>query len=388
MCKFPIFKKSLILLLISLFSLSIIAQTETLTKKDSIEAKNSELSKFDTFNKKAEAFFKVFPVPIYGYTTEAGNIFGLTKFNVFNLSKTDTISKPSKLTELVSFSTKGRVNVVLGGQLFFKENKYQIQSYAYFQKQPQYMFGIGNDVSKESQELVDFDRVKVYSNNLMRIKKNFYVGIPIEFANYFNMKISPDSFLIEDNVLGIEGGYDVGTGLSGLYDTRENPYNPQQGMYCMSSLVFHPKFLGSTYEFTTFILDMRKYYNPWLKHIIAVQAYTSNAIGDTPFYDLSLMGGSEQMRGYYQGAYRDKALIDGQVEYRMPVWNIFGLVGFVGTGRVFESYENLSFEAWRLSYGAGLRIMVDSKHQTNLRIDCGFGERGSSGVYFSFGEAF
>lgn len=52
MCKFPIFKKSLILLLISLFSLSTIAQTETLTKKDSIEAKNSELSKFDTFNKK------------------------------------------------------------------------------------------------------------------------------------------------------------------------------------------------------------------------------------------------------------------------------------------------------------------------------------------------
>ncbi|WP_189337144.1 BamA/TamA family outer membrane protein [Flavobacterium laiguense] len=383
------FKKSLIPSLIFLFSLSIIAQTEAQTKKDTIAEKKTNPSKFDNFNKKAEAFFKVFPVPIYGYSTEAGNIFGLAKFNVIDLSKKDTVSKPSKLTELVSLSSKGRVNVVLGGQLFFKENKYQIQSYVYFQKQPQYIFGIGNDVVKEEAELINFDRVKVYSNNLIRIKKNFYLGIPIELANYWNMEIPSDSFLIRDNVLGVNGGYDVGTGFSGLYDTRENPYNPQQGMYCMSSLVFHPKFLGSTYEFTNFILDMRKYYNPWLKHIIAVQAYTSNAFGDTPFYDLSLMGGSDQMRGYYQGGFRDKALVDTQVEYRVPVWNIFGVVGFIGTGRVFESYKDLSFEKWRVSYGTGLRVMVDTKNKTNLRIDFGFGEKGAlKGTYLSFSEAF
>ncbi|WP_264564889.1 BamA/TamA family outer membrane protein [Flavobacterium sp. N3904] len=383
------FQKTLIAILFFLFSVSIIAQTATTVKKDTTVAKESEVSKFNAFNKKAEAFFRVFPVPIYGYTTEAGNIYGLTKFNVLNLSKKDTISKPSKLTELVTFSSKGRVNVVLGGQLFFKENKYQIQSYVYYQKQPQYIFGIGNDVTKATEEAINFDRVKFYSNNLMQIEKNLYVGIPIEFANYWNMQIPADSFLIQDNVPGVTGGYDVGAGFSGLYDTRKNPYNPQQGEYCMSSLVFHPKFFGSTYQFTNFILDMRKYYNPWLKHIIAVQAYTSNAFGDTPFYDLSLMGGSDQMRGYYQGAYRDKVLIDGQIEYRMPVWNIFGVVGFVGTGRVFESYKDVSFETWRVSYGGGLRIMVDSKHQTNLRLDCGFGEGGSlRGVYFSFGEAF
>lgn len=380
-------KKYKCIVLLLLFGITAFAQTAVQTKVDTTAAQKTP-SKFDSFNKKAEAFFKVFPVPIYGYTTEAGNIFGLAKFNVIDLSKKDTVSKPSKLTELVSFSSKGRVNVVLGGQLYFKENKYQILTYVFYQREPQYILGIGNDVSKENAELINFDRMKFYSNNLMQIKKNLYVGIPIEIANYWNMEIPSDSFLIQDNVTGVTGGYDVGTGFSGLYDTRINPYNPQQGAYCLSSLVFHPKFLGSTYQFTNFILDMRKYYSPWLKHVVALQAYTSNAFGNTPFYDLSQMGGSERMRGYYQGAYRDKALVDAQIEYRAPVWNIFGVVGFVGTGRVFESYQDLSFEAWRVSYGAGLRIMVDSKHQTNLRVDFGFGEGGIKGTYLSFGEAF
>jgi len=69
----------------------------------------------------------------------------------------------------------------------------------------------------------------------------------------------------------------------------------------MAILVFHPQFL-STYQFTHFELDVRKYFNPWLKHIIAVQATTSSNSGNTPFYELSMMGGEKQLRGYYLGA--------------------------------------------------------------------------------------
>jgi hypothetical protein len=377
------------IVLLLLLTFTVPTQAVAQTKEDTLVVKKSKLEKFNDFNAKAEALFKIIPVPIYGYSTEAGSIYGLAKSNVFNLSKKDTVSKPSKIDGLISNSTEGKVNVVASSQFFIKENKYQFLSYLFYQKQPQFIFGIGNDVTVDGMEQINFERIKFYSNNLMQIKKNLYIGIPVEFANYWNMQIPADSFLFQQNISGTKGGYDVGTGLSGLYDTRLNTYNPQQGVYCLSSLVFHPKFLGSTYQFTNFILDMRKYYNPWLKHIIALQAYTSNAFGDTPFYDLSMMGGSNQMRGYYQGGYRDKALVDSQIEYRAPIWNIFGVVGFFGTGRVFSSYRDLSLENWRFSYGGGLRVMVDSKHKTNLRLDFGFGEGGTlKGTYISFGEAF
>jgi hypothetical protein len=68
----------------------ILAQNSTEEKKDSLpssENKKDSLSGFDKFNKKAENLFKILPVPIYSYSPEAGNIFGLAKFNVLSLSK-------------------------------------------------------------------------------------------------------------------------------------------------------------------------------------------------------------------------------------------------------------------------------------------------------------
>ncbi|RYY10989.1 MAG: hypothetical protein EOO04_36010 [Chitinophagaceae bacterium] len=63
-------------------------------------------TKFDQFNKKMEHLFKILPAPIISYSPEAGNIFGLAKNNIIELSKKDTISKPSKLSEVITFSTK------------------------------------------------------------------------------------------------------------------------------------------------------------------------------------------------------------------------------------------------------------------------------------------
>jgi hypothetical protein len=94
------------------------------------------------------------------------------------------------------------------------------------------------------------------------------------------------------------------------------------------------------------------------------------------------------MRGYYKGALRDNVLIDGQIEYRMPVGKIFGVVGWIGTGRVAEGYHDLSLDGFRLSYGAGVRIRVDSGSNVNLRLDMGFGPEGVHGFYINFSEAF
>lgn len=381
-----IYKKLLILFL--LFSASLVfAQTDTISKK-AVHAKTDSLSKFDNFNKKAEAFFKVFPVPIFTHTPEAGNIYGLAKFNVLSLSKKDTISKPSKLSEVVSFSSNGRINVSVATELVFKENKRVVVAYINYQKQPDYIFGIGNDVKREDVEEIQLERIKFFATYMFQIQKDFYIGFPINYANYFNIKTEPNSFLITDNVTGVKGGTSVGTGLAVAYDTRENRYNPQQGTFITGYAVVQPKFLGSTYQYALYQLDIRKYFNPWLNHIIAMQATTSNTTGNTPFYELSMLGSDSQMRGYYKGAYRDNVLVDSQIEYRAPIWNIFGATGWIGTGRVVSDYKELSLNGWKLNYGAGLRIRVDTEHNTNLRIDYGFGPNGISGVYFAFAEAF
>ncbi len=143
-------KKLLILLLFLSVSYGY-SQTDTIAKKE-VATKTDSLSKFDSFNKKAEAFFKVFPAPIYSHTPEAGNIIGLAKFNVLSLSKKDTISKPSKLSEVLTFSSEGRINASVSTELVFKENKRVVVAFINYQKQPEYLFGIGNGVKREDKK--------------------------------------------------------------------------------------------------------------------------------------------------------------------------------------------------------------------------------------------
>ncbi|AUS05444.1 BamA/TamA family outer membrane protein [Pseudotamlana carrageenivorans] len=264
-------------------SISIIAQHDSTIHRKKTDSTKHE-SKFDQFNKKAEAFFKKFPVPIYSHLPEAGNIYGLTKFNILQLSQKDTISKPSKLSELFTLSSRGQINASISTELIFKENNRVVEAYINYKKQPDYIFGIGNNVKREDVEEIQLESIKFFSTYMFRFNKYFYVGVPINFSSYFNIETEPDSFLIRDKVTGLDGGIALGTGLAFSYDSRDNRYNPQQGTYVMTYILTNPKFLGSTYQFSKYEIDARKYFNPWLNHIIAIQATTSNTPGNTPFY--------------------------------------------------------------------------------------------------------
>jgi outer membrane protein assembly factor BamA len=355
---------------------------------DSTSAGTDTISKFDAMNKKMEALFKVIPVPIFSYTSEAGNIFGLAKFNLIDLSKKDTLSAASRISEVVTFSTKGQVNISVSTDLNWHHDKYMVLGYINYKVQPEYILGIGNDVSIDNVEKIEVTRLKFVNYGLVQVLKDFYLGIGVDLTNYTSIKKDSASFLIRDQITGVDGGTSTGLGFTAVYDSRDNRYNAYKGAFISLKTMTFPSFMGNPYLYSSFDLDLRKYINPWYKHVIAFQATTSFRSGDVPFYELAMLGGEDKMRGYYKGALRDKTLIDAQVEYRMPVWKIFGITGWVGTGRVGKSYSDLSLDGLWLSYGGGIRIKVDSTHNTNLRLDFGFGPGGISGFYINFAEAF
>jgi outer membrane protein assembly factor BamA len=346
------------------------------------------LSNFDATNAKMERLFKIIPVPLYSYSTEAGHTFGLAKFNLIDLSKNDTISAASKISEVLTFSTLGRVNISVSTELNWHNGRYMVTGFINYKQQPEYMLGIGNDVSIEDVEQVSFTRLKFVNYFLIQAVKNLYLGVGVDLTNYTDIEYDSTSFLIEDNVLGVDGGTSTGLGFAAIYDSRDNRYNAYKGFFVALKTMTFPSWMGNPYLYSSYNLDARTYINPWLKHVIAFQATTSLRTNDVPFYELAMLGGEDQMRGYYKGALRDNVLVDCQMEYRMPVWKMFGITAFVGTGRVAESYSDLSMDGFWLSYGGGLRIRVDTKHNTNLRLDWGFGPNGVNGFYINFAEAF
>jgi len=107
-----------------------------------------------------------------------------------------------------------------------------------------------------------------------------------------------------------------------------------------------------------------------------------------PFQLLSLFGGRERMRGYYEGRYRDKNMMVFQMEYRvMPVWWRLGLVGFLGFGDVSNTIKNFKLRDFKYSVGGGIRYLFSREEKMNLRLDFGYG-KDSSGIYITIGEAF
>jgi outer membrane protein assembly factor BamA len=146
--------------------------------------------------------------------------------------------------------------------------------------------------------------------------------------------------------------------------------------------------IGSDFAFNRFSLDLRKYIRFSYSRCLALQTTFLFQSGDPPFWRMGLLGGSAEMRGYYLGRYRDRNMINLQAEYRwVPVLWRLGLVAFAGLGDVASTLGGFDLGSFKLAYGLGLRFVFDPKQRLHLRLDFGFG-KGTSGVYFTAGEAF
>ena len=386
-------KSQIFILFLFLSSITLAQQKKDSSKDNPGNTKGAEsskevVSKMDGFNKKAEKLFVYIPVPIISYTQETGNNIGLAKFNMINFYKNDTITTPSKISALGTVSSLGNIKLVLGWKIFFKNDKHLtsgILGYRYF---PEYITGQGNNPGKDSLEQITNDAYIVELAYARQIIKNNFLGVGISYRNFLDIEKEPSSFLTRNNVLGADGGTVSGLNLFYIFDNRKNRYTPSNGMYVEISAKINSPTYGSDYKYMDISFDVRKYFKVFKTHVIALQGFAGLQSGDIPYFDLYKLGGDSRMRGYYLGGLRDANIFDTQIEYRLPIWNIFGATAWVGKGKVYGEEEHLDFKDMWTSYGLGLRIMVDSKSQTNLRFDVGFNEYGSHAFIINFSEAF
>ena len=180
----------------------------------------------------------------------------------------------------------------------------------------------------------------------------------------------------------------MGLGFIVNHDTRNHIYRPSAGFYNQVYAVFFGSGTGSEYTFNLLSIDLRKYLSVFGSHVLAFQSYNSFITGEPPFQMLNMLGGSYWMRGYYSGRYRDRHMITFQAEYRFPVFWRFGAAGFAGIGDVGDDAKKFRLNEFKYSVGFGERLFFDAREGINARMDVGFGEAGSFGVYALVVEAF
>lgn len=322
---------------------------------------------------------KVLPVPAFGYSPETRAYIGAVVLFTLDFYS-DSLTRTSNAK--VEFNYTRNKQSILEAQwnYFFKEEKWFTDGTILYSKYPDLYYGIGSH-SKSTDELTfNSNRLVLKMNGLKKIKQQLFAGLGVRYVNY--SKVSSDSVSPFPELTNNEN-FEVSA--RSLYDTRNNLLNATTGAYASFSIGYNT---GTRADYLKTILDLRKYYTVKDKVTFALRLLNEWNTNEPSFYDLSLMGGDKNGRGYYYGRYRDHNLSTLQLETRIDLFWRIDMAVFGGLSSVYSSFKHMNAATIVPNYGVGLRFLTDKTEKINLRFDYALGIDGQSGFYVSFGESF
>jgi len=326
-------------------------------------------------------------LPAVFFTPETNWGFGGLASLAFRFKGEKPESRPSQIQLGAAYTLNKQYLFFLPFTFYLKDERYKYYGeVGYFLYTFEY-YGVGNEKSNELREVykVLFPRLRL--NALYQFKPNFYAGLRYWMDDFDIQELDPEGNLIDGTVPGSDGSFLSGAGLIFNYDNRNNVFYPDKGSFAELILFHNGATLGSDFDFSKIILDASTFVKLKDRHILGFNWYSEFTFGTAPFNQLALLGGTKKMRGNFEGRYRDNHLVTFQSEYRFPLIWRFGGVAFAGLGRIANDFSEFGFDDIQYSIGLGARFLIDPKEKLHMRIDYGFGRKGS-GFYVTFGEAF
>lgn len=198
-----------------------------------------------------------------------------------------------------------------------------------------------------------------------------------------NVNVSSVPFYAPQDYFSVSGNnFLVAPRIGVSYDTRDSYLRPTEGGTVEAS---YEQVFGD-FNFPILSLEGNKYYSFFPrqdgsgKHVLALRGTLAWAGDDAPVFERFFGGGYRSIRGFEyrgMGPTANGLSVGGQfmmlasAEYQIPVMandNLY-LVGFVDTGTVERNFEITDY---RVSVGAGLRIVVPMLGPVPIALDFGF----------------
>jgi outer membrane protein assembly factor BamA len=190
---------------------------------------------------------------------------------------------------------------------------------------------------------------------------------------------------------GLEPGVYWAHQIALTYDSRDSTDIPTHGALAFAYTEVADRALGSSTSFIKFGADWRDFipleFVPPIRHthpILALRAVANYVSGshDTPFWEMSSIGGRRTLRGYGSDRFIDFNRSVAQAEVRTRVWDrhLFGVnaelevAPFVETGQVFHHVATSPVSDLHWVGGLGFRGVV--RPQIVGFVDAGMGSEG------------
>ena len=272
------------------------------------------------------------------------------------------------------------------GNNIFKKDKYRLDYTTYFYTFPSKVWGIGYDAGNIDNNETDYSRIKFdfKTRFLFRLAKHMYIG-PIVETQY--VKLSGDSIAKVHQLMNSDDDnfFTLGGGLSFTYDSRDVITCATKGWFVQLDQMFNPCWLGNDYVYHWTDLTVATYHKAWKGAVIAGEFHSLFNYNDVPWPMLASVGGTGRMRGYFEGRYRDKNIIEAQVELRQHIKRRNGIAVWIGAANVFPKFGDMRLKRTLPNGGVGYRWAF--KQGVNVRLDLGFTKNGL-GFSFNINEAF
>jgi Omp85 superfamily domain len=331
--------------------------------------------------------FVIAPLPISSPALGSGIVPVLGY--IFPISKKDKVSRPSVIGVAGLVTNNGSRGFAVGGQIYFRENRYRITSGFAHGNVDYDIYGTGNAANlrlplSQTGELF-------FAEFLRRIGWKFFAGPRFVTGRSF-LTVRPNSdqnFQIPPEV-GLHTTI-TAIGAQLTRDTSLNRFYPTGGTYFTFTSDFFSQALSSKYSFQSYKTQLSKYWSLSPKQVLAYEVFFCATGGSPPFYGNCIYGTNNQLRGYTAGRYFTRYMLATQFEYRLALPKRFGLVGFGGVGETVpggsQLFQRLQNSHFLPGGGGGLRFQLDKKNHVNLRADIAQGRDGHT-FGLGVGEAF
>ncbi len=159
--------------------------------------------------------------------------------------------------------------------------------------------------------------------------------------------------------------------VGSFYDSSAPPLDPEKGVYAGVIYSVAPIREVSDYEFYKIVLDTRAYQRlaSWMVLALKLKGGAMEPFGEshaTPVEDRFYAGGSYSVRGwqrYQLGPKNDSgypiggnSMIEGSIELRYPIYDIFSGVLFLDGGNVWKDSYVYIADQLHFASGVGLRV--------------------------------
>lgn len=357
-----------------------------------VEVKKNEKKSFitrllDYFNDANKKNDKRFDFSIIGgphYATDTKLGLGLVAAGIYRSDPTDSLLLPSNVSLFGDVSTVGFYLLGVRGTHIFPRDRYRAVYTLYFYSFPCKFWGMGFDMGDNDDNKSDMKRwqVHVKGSFLWNLGSNLFLGPSLAYDYIIGKDMERPELLA-----GMDRHTDnYGVGFTFMLDNRDNLTYPHRGYYVNLTQMVRPRFMGNDYAFSTTELQMNAYQQPWRGAVLAEDIRSTFNFGNPSWGMMAQLGGSSAMRGYYEGRYRDKHMIEVTVELRQHVWKRNSITAWLGAGTVFPKFSQMRSRHILPNFGLGYRW--EFKKNVNVRLDYGFGKSGQRGFLFNINEAF